>query len=144
MVSLILLLWACTLPTPSDSAEPPDSVPATDATASLPVLSHEVDIQPIWTATCTDEGCHQQDQGRVMALEAGAAWDNLVNRASSQFPLYDLVEPGLPDGSYLVHKLADTHTTIGGMGRSMPTGKDPLTDEEQLRIRQWIAQGAPP
>jgi hypothetical protein len=79
-----------------------------------------------------------------MILEEGQAWDNLVDRASAQFPIYDLVEPGNPEGSYLIYKLAGTHAGVGGMGQQMPRGRDPLDDDVQERITLWIAQGAPP
>jgi len=79
-----------------------------------------------------------------MSLEDGEAWDNLVDRSASQLPLYDLVQPGSPQGSYLLYKLAGTHNDVGGMGLQMPKGKDPLSDEVQARISLWIAQGALP
>jgi len=138
-----LWLWACASGGATDSTPPVDDS-ATDTSTPPPTLSHAVDIQPIWTANCTDEGCHILEEGRVMSLEEGYAFDSLVDRASSQFPLYDLVEPGHPAGSYLTHKLGGTHTDVGGMGRQMPTGKDPLPDADQLLIQDWIDQGAPP
>lgn len=79
-----------------------------------------------------------------MILEEDEAWDNLVDRSSAQFPLYDLVAPGNPQGSYLVYKLAGTHAEVGGMEQQMPRRQDPLSDEVQDRIVLWIAQGALP
>jgi len=139
---IVLFLLACVGGTgdSADSGPPAETATPTDEEP----LSHAVYIQPLWTASCVDVGCHEQLEGRVMPLEEGKAWDSLVNRASSQFPLYDLVEPGNPEGSYLVHKLRGSHTDVGGMGRQMPTGKDPLPDEDQARIWSWIEQGAPP
>ncbi len=138
---MLLLLIACQggePTTPTDSGG--DSGTLTDDRE----FSHAVHIQPLWTEHCVDAGCHELSEGRVMPLEEGLAYDSLIDRASSQFPLYDLVEPGHPDGSYLVHKLAGTQTDVGGMGRQMPTGKDPLSDADQAMVWKWIQQGALP
>ena len=131
-------IWlACVTPSSHDS----DTGGLAD---SFGPLSHEEDIQPIWSETCLEAGCHDREQGRVVVLDPAEAHDNLVDRASDQFPLFDLVEPGNPDGSYLFHKLAGTHTSVGGMGRPMPADLDPLPADIQAMVRAWILQGAPP
>ena len=139
---IALWLLACG----GDSLDTADSAGSTAPTTPTDprVLSHDEHIQPVWTANCVEAGCHEQLEGRVMPLEEGLAWDSLVDRASSQFPLYDLVEPGKPEGSYLVHKLRGTHTDVGGMGRQMPTDKEPLSQQDQDLIWSWIDQGALP
>lgn len=139
---IALWLLACG----GDTVDSGDTAPLTETATPYDtvVLSHALDIQPLWTESCVDVGCHEQLEGRVMPLEEGEAWNSLVDRASSQFPLYDLVEPGNPEGSYVIHKLRGTHTDVGGMGRQMPTGKDPLTDDAQALIWAWIKQGAAP
>ena len=50
------------------------------------------------------------------------------------------VEPFRPDDSYLVHKVEGTQA----VGAQMPFGGPPLPDEDQMLIRQWIADGAMP
>jgi len=64
----------------------------------------------------------------------------LVDVPSIQRPAVDRVEPGDPDGSYLIRKL-EGGPDIGG-GR-MPQG-GPFLDQETIdMIRQWITDGAP-
>ena len=54
----------------------------------------------------------------------------------------ELVYPGAPGKSYLMHKLDGTHLDAGGQGVQMPFGAPPLEPEVRERIRAWIAAGA--
>ena len=64
----------------------------------------------------------------------------LVGIASKQSPL-KLVEPGVPDKSYMYLKLVGRHESVGGSGLQMPPAKR-LDEAGREAIRQWIEQGA--
>ncbi len=92
----------------------------------------------IFTPICTR--CHigaAAPQG--LRLDEANAFDNLVNVRSREVGLLR-VEPFRPDDSYLVRKVEGTQS----VGAQMPFGGPPLSDEDQLLIRQWVANGAMP
>ncbi len=92
----------------------------------------------IFTPICTQ--CHigaAAPQG--LRLDEANAFDNLVNVRSQGSGLLR-VEPFMPDDSYLVRKVEGTQSS----GAQMPFGLPPLSDEDQLLIRQWVANGAMP
>jgi len=73
-----------------------------------------------------------------LRLDDGNTYSRLVFSASKQNLALDLVAPGDPDNSYLIHKLEGTAST----GLQMPPSGDPLEEIVIDNIRQWIAQGA--
>lgn len=83
---------------------------------------------------------HHGDQAAQAGLDLseGMSFEALVNAPSTQSAL-DLVEPGDPENSYLVHKIEGRAGIVGG---TMPPIGDPLSAEEIEAIRQWIAGGA--
>jgi hypothetical protein len=92
-------------------------------------------------AACTN--CHTT-VGRTPAgglnLLSGAAYGALVNVNSTQKPTLKRVDPGNPDGSYLVHKLEGAP---GIVGLRMPRNGPPFLTSGQMRvIRRWIELGA--
>ena len=92
----------------------------------------------IFTPICTQ--CHIGAVARQgLRLDVANAFDNLVNVRSQEVGQL-LVEPFRPDDSYLVRKVEGTQS----VGAQMPFGGPPLSDEDQLLIRQWIADGAMP
>lgn len=54
----------------------------------------------------------------------------------------DLVTPGDPDSSFLVHKL-EAPFPSSEVGAPMPYGYQALNDDDVGVLRQWIAEGAP-
>ena len=106
------------------------------------LLSHAVDIQPIWDESCTT-GCHPGSDS-MLSLEPEFAYKTMVGIPSVEVPLMDRVEPGEPDQSYLVHKIEDTHLSVGGMGWAMPNFSDLLAAEDIQLVRDWVEQGAAP
>ncbi len=92
----------------------------------------------IFTPICTQ--CHigaAAPQG--LRLDEANAFDNLVNVPSVGSGLLR-VEPFMPDDSYLVRKVEGTQSS----GAQMPFGGPPLSIDDQLLIRQWVANGAMP
>lgn len=67
-------------------------------------------------------------------------WQSLVGIASKQSAL-KLVEPGVPDKSYLYLKLIGVHESAGGSGLQMPPAQR-LEEASLEAVRQWIEQGA--
>ena len=102
-----------------------------------PVFS---DIQSeVFTPTCATAGCHAgagAPQG--LRLEEASSYGLLVNVPSSEVPSVPRVQPGDPDGSYLVQKLEGT----AAAGVRMPLGRPPLAQSTIDVIRQWIIDGA--
>jgi len=100
------------------------------------------DVQPILSNSCAFSGCHGGTSPQEgMNLSAGLMHSNTVNVPSNQSGL-DRIEPGLPNQSYLVHKIQGTQGTVGGSGLQMPRGGTPLSQANVDIIRAWIADGA--
>jgi hypothetical protein len=92
---------------------------------------------------CATSACH--GGARPIAFpscDADRWYDGLVGVPSQQAPGLNLIEPGDPEGSYLVHKLRGTHGLAGGGGARMPVADSPLDDDEQAAVEAWIANGA--
>jgi hypothetical protein len=88
--------------------------------------------------------CHT-NVGRIPAgqlnLLHDAAYDQLVNRASSEQTNLNRVTPNNPDASYLVRKLEGS---AGITGVRMPQNGPPFLTQGQIDIvRRWIELGAP-
>jgi len=134
----MLLLLACGLVGPetgdgdsSETAEPLDTG----------ALGHDAVVAPLWQASCVDAGCHDGTGSVPLDLLNLDPYEQLVSRAALEAPLMDLVEPGHPERSYLVHKLRGTQLEAGGMGQPMPL-ESPLASDELALIEGWIRQGA--
>lgn len=103
-------------------------------------VSFARDIAPLLKQRCAV--CHVtgQEPG-LMSLIPARAHAALVGQPSVQSDL-KRVEPGKPEASYLVHKLAGTHLEAGGEGMQMPFAAPPLPEAQQELIRRWIGEGA--
>jgi hypothetical protein len=132
----------------SDSSTPaaPTTPPPAPAPAPAPPPAMEDGLMPtlssiqsrVFDPRCVEHhGGHAVEAG--LDLSAGMSHQNLVDAPSTQAGM-DLVEPGDPENSYLIHKLENRTGIVGGR---MPPSGDPLTAEEIEVIRQWIAAGAP-
>ena len=91
---------------------------------------------------CTD--CHT-NVGRTpsagLNLTHAAAYDQLVNVASSRKAGAIRVVPGDAENSYIIHKIEGSPDIVGVR---MPfSGAPYLTDGQILIIKRWIAIGAP-
>lgn len=109
-----------------------------------PVDGYADDIEPIWNRNCVIY-CHDAafEEGGL-DLDWGRGYDQLVEQPSGQADML-LVEPGSPEGSYLMHKLDGTHLEAGGEGVHMPArSPELLPADTRDRVREWISLGAPP
>ncbi len=100
------------------------------------------DIQPILNERCIN--CHApggfaQMVGIPWDFREDTAFDDLVNRVSSQDADFTLVVPSDPDSSLMFLKISCASPPVGEM---MPLGGPPLTDGEVQLIRAWVGQGA--
>jgi hypothetical protein len=105
-----------------------------------PSVSFSSQIQPIFTASCVNAGCHPGGSA-PFSLASGASYANLVNVSSIAGPCavnMMRVLPGNPAASSLVNRLEGT-----SCGVQMPLGGSPLPVSQLQLIRDWISQGAP-
>ncbi|MCC4114827.1 hypothetical protein LLG90_05620 [Aromatoleum toluclasticum] len=110
------------------------------AAAQAQQVSFARDIVPVLRTRCAT--CHLTgDEPGGMRLYPAAAYRSIVKVQSKESPL-QLVAPGDPAGSYLLHKIEGTHLEAGGNGVRMPFAQPPLEDETRERIHAWIADGA--
>jgi len=111
--------------------------------------SHATDIQPIWDASCVT-GCHTAGGSWPYTdLSSGVAFDALVDADGTQTMAltdYKLVIAGDVEHSYLVNKLRNTQEAVAGAagGIQMPSGADPLSEDQIALVEEWIACGAEP
>lgn len=106
-----------------------------------PSVSFAVDVQPIFTTSCTSGGCHGSGPKPAgdLSLVAGKSHAELVNVASGSCSGKVLVKPGAVDQSYLVNKL----TGVGMCsGSRMPKADGALPVTQLDAIRAWICSGA--
>lgn len=110
-------------------------------------VSHDADIQPIWTAHCVGASCHDSDgpQGGLDLQSAGVR-DRLCTTNSttqSSIPLADC-DAADPGNSWLWNKVSgDDLDVIPGAGSLMPVG-GMLTSDELATIEAWITGGGLP
>ena len=132
----ITLAWGCA-----------DFESTVDPTGGLPDVevanpSFANDIQPIFTRRCAIGGCHTVNSARAeLVLMPGHAYDSLVNKRSYLSSVYDRVEPGAADSSWLVRMIGPDDDAREHNAR-MPLGGQPLTNNQIATIVNWIENGA--
>ena len=94
---------------------------------------------------CTASACHGDAALGGLDLRAEASFDALVRQPSTIDPLIERVFPGDQAFSLLYHKLAAA--TLGadlvGLGQPMPSGTEPISEDQLEAILLWIRAGAP-
>ena len=91
----------------------------------------------VFTPICS--GCHGGAAPRAgLSLEAGVAYNNIVNANSTQSALLR-IEPNNPDDSYLIRKIQGEPDIAG---ERMPLGGPFLPQSTIDDIRQWVSEGA--
>jgi hypothetical protein len=155
--SAAALLAACSTPGPTCTAY--TVPPGTDLTT--PTVTFVNDVVPIFNRSCgLSLSCHGdpgQNQGAHLFLgsnkDAGAnnpaqVHANIVNVVSVDLPTMNIVTPGDPTNSFMMHKLDadqckfDSQCTHGTCQLSMPQSNPTLDVATRDTIRRWIAQGA--
>jgi hypothetical protein len=110
--------------------------------AAPQTVDYATQLQPIWTASCTGNACHDATQpAEGLNLTAAASRTELINVTSGQCGAYKLVEPGKPEGSYLVMKLQGSGPCL--IGTRMPKATQSLPANQIQLVRDWIFNGAP-
>jgi hypothetical protein len=129
-VALAAILWGCS----GGGGEPSREAPSSGAgDGAFTVLEAEL-LAP----KCSRSGCHGGETPAAgLNLSKGAAYDALVGVSAQRRPDRLLVNPGDPEGSYLVQRLVPEGDTP-----HMPLGGSPLPDAEVERVRAWIRDGA--
>ena len=153
-VSLTMMLASCTAgdgegldangrplsETGSGSGSNPDTGSATDPGQTSTLFTRIQD--EILTPDCATSGCHSGTSSPLgVNLDAGKAYDKLVNVESNQVNGLLLVEPSNSAASYLMHKIEGSDN-IGG--DQMPLYKPALSSDEIELVRSWIDTGALP
>ena len=148
-------------PSPADTATPVATVTGTPPATSTATATRSASASPtvtptlsafgiiqttIFNTTCVDSTCHDAAgmAGGLVLIE-GQSYANLVNVLPTNAAALNAgllrVDPGLPDNSFLVVKLAGPPPIEGGR---MPLGKPPLSAAQMELIRGWITAGAQP
>lgn len=129
-----------------DAAAPDALDAAMDAGVDAAVVrTYEDDIQPIWINRCMP--CHVgEGEGMPILPRLEDGREVLVDRPSGQVTTLDLVEPGMPEASYLWLKLNGEHGTLSTTNPMPPPTLggtfEPIPASERERIRAWIIAGA--
>lgn len=134
-----------------DCADPPIDPPTPAGTPT-----YDTDLAGLLNTQCAS--CHtgpkqpvsQTDacndgftvMGDLLDLTPAEGYNSLVGVASTELPGMQLVAPGNPNQSYLVHKLENSHLGQGGCGVQMPFGGS-LDPGQLTLVRDWITAGAP-
>lgn len=127
----------------TDVTDDHDPSSITDVCSTPALVSFANDIQPIFTNSCALGGCHAGGSPAMgMNLSAGQAYGMIVDVASVELPSMDRIEPGMPDLSYLVHKIQGTQASVGGSGSRMPLTGCCLSQAQIDMVRNWVSQGA--
>ncbi len=94
----------------------------------------------IFNASCALSGCHVGGPAPWgLDLSSSVSYDILTNRNAGSSPSVPYVDPGNPDGSYLVQVLEGAPTITVSR---MPFGQPPLDAALIQNIRDWISNGA--
>jgi len=108
-----------------------------------PEISYQSQIQPVFNQSCAFVTCHAGSPtfspGEGLNLDPGVSRSNLVGVSSRQRTGTQLINPEIPDQSYLLQKLQGS---TGIQGERMPLGGPYLSAAEIRLINLWVEQGA--
>ncbi len=118
------------------------NVTTVSVTCANTVSFFESQVQPIFNARCTP--CHvgSPSPSGGQNLSAGVSHGNIVNVKSNGLPTMNRITPNDVSKSYLLHKLKNTHLSVGGFGSQMPQGGPFLGADQIAIIEQWVNAGA--
>jgi hypothetical protein len=93
-------------------------------------------VREIFSRSCATGGCHSGTYPKMkLSLEADDIPESVVDMPSIQYPELMRVDPGEPEDSYLLIKIAGGEEMEGKL---MPINLPPLKDEEIDAITMWI------
>lgn len=138
---IIALIFSLSALYSSCKRDNPDPIPNTQSEsqppASAPTLTQ---IQnEIFTPSCAASNCHGGAQPPL--LTSGNSYGQLVGVTSSQAPSRKRVEAGNAGASYLINKLENTQSSVGGSGTVMPPS-GALSSSLIQKVKDWINDGA--
>lgn len=139
------IIWAIALPACAGDGiglnEFGEQIDPSDVADSIPLAPTLESIQTnIFSAVCAVT-CHRSPTPQEnLNLEAGKAYENLVNIPSEGITSMMRVLPGEADNSYIIWKLEEGRTEI--KGQRMPLNLPALSDEKIQAICDWINDGA--
>jgi OmcA/MtrC family decaheme c-type cytochrome len=114
------------------------SLDAAAADASFASISEKILVP-----RCASAACHGGNPPPSSPrLDAGASYDAIVQVPSQQASGLSLVEPFLPEQSYLLLKLRGDAGSVGGIATTMPLADAALDPSDIAAIEAWIANGA--
>lgn len=112
----------------------------TTAPSDSGTVSFASQVQPIFSSNCALAGCHANSGAQQgMDLSSGNAYNNIVNRKSTEVSTLYRVEPSKSDSSYLYMKITGA---AGITGARMPYLRGALSSSDMQTIKDWIDQGA--
>lgn len=121
------------------AATPEPATAAPDSAAAANLKHLEAGVSAIFQASCTD--CHGgEPKPGKLSLESTVFVTAMVGMPCAQMDTLKLVEPGRPDRSYLIMKVAGDPRI---KGKRMPKGEDPLTAEQVKILTDWVVALAP-
>lgn len=132
---------------------------------TTPEVHFRADVLPVFRASCAlSSSCHNLQVGgpaerpylgtalaspEPTEEQIAAIFDQNVGVKSTKAKSMNIVEPGDPQKSFMMHKVDDTLkcADIDGCsgancGLRMPYGQPLIKEERRDLIRRWIAQGA--
>ena len=130
-------------PDAAPDAPPVDAAcfPLGDAGSADAGVSFHTDLLPFFQNICANPECHGGLAGGL-DLSAGHEYSSLVGvNAMECGGARKYVDPGHPEGSYIVDKLRGSICAC--MGERMPLGGPYFTDAQIALFINWIAEGAP-
>src|SRR6516162_8117872 len=125
-------------------------VPTTDGgSCDVTTVSFSRDVQPVFTARCTQGGCHSAaNPAGEMSLTAPGTVARLVNQPTSAGcssatppPSIPRVKPGDPHNSMIWRKTSSDGTECGD-AMPLPFSLSQIAPCEFARLEAWIQQGA--
>jgi hypothetical protein len=132
-------------------------------TGATPAVSFSADVLPIFRNSCGLSGaCHGTQAGPAgqpflgppnsagpdtSPAEIDAIFLQNVGVKATKATGMDIVKPGDPSASFLMHKMDNTLTCAAvtcdaACGAPMPLGSDAMPQDKRDVVRRWIAQGA--
>ncbi|MGE5235906.1 MAG: hypothetical protein ACM3O7_06140 [Acidobacteriota bacterium] len=95
----------------------------------------------IFAVSCALSGCHTGSApAGGMDLSPSAAYGSIVNVPSSERSDLMRIDPGRPEGSYLIKKLRGDPDISGSR---MPLNGSPLGPDRIQLVTDWVLRGAP-